>query len=303
MCQTLTVIESGGFGMTIIKAIFLGLIHGITEILPVGSQGHIIIFNKIFNNSKIELCYDIMLHIAILIAIIIAFREDMVNMVMEFADMCKRIFANSLIFIAKKRGDTKHKYVKVIDSSYKKLLIMVFISFVPTMLLVILGQGIAKLCNGAIWIVGICFIINGIMLFLMDRHPESLDRIKDVPYSSGILVGMAQGVSVVPGISRTAATISMGVFLGFNKKLAVKYSFIMSVPAIIGQIIYKLIIAESKGLTLSLLPGYIIGMIIAGVVGFFAIKIMLKLILRRKYLGFAIYCGVIGIVAILLSLL
>lgn len=303
MCQTLTVIESGGFGMTIIKAIFLGLIHGITEILPVGSQGHIIIFNKIFNNSKIELCYDIMLHIAILVAIIIAFREDMVNMVMEFADMCKRIFANSLIFIAKKRGDTKHKYVKVIDSSYKKLLIMVFISFVPTMLLVILGQGIARLCNGAIWIVGICFIINGIMLFLMDRHPESLDRIKDVPYSSGILVGMAQGVSVVPGISRTAATISMGVFLGFNKKLAVKYSFIMSVPAIIGQIIYKLIIAEGKGLTLSLLPGYIIGMIIAGVVGFFAIKIMLKLILRRKYLGFAIYCGVIGIVAILLSLL
>ncbi len=289
--------------MTIIKAIFLGLIHGITEILPVGSQGHIIIFNKIFNNSKIELCYDIMLHIAILVAIIIAFREDMVNMVMEFADMCKRIFANSLIFIAKKRGDTKHKYVKVIDSSYKKLLIMVFISFVPTMLLVILGQGIAKLCNGAIWIVGICFIINGIMLFLMDRHPESLDRIKDVPYSSGILVGMAQGVSVVPGISRTAATISMGVFLGFNKKLAVKYSFIMSVPAIIGQIIYKLIIAEGKGLTLSLLPGYIIGMIIAGVVGFFAIKIMLKLILRKKYLGFAIYCGVIGIVAILLSLL
>lgn len=303
MCQTLTVIESGGFGMTIIKAIFLGLIHGITEILPVGSQGHIIIFNKILNNSKIELCYDIMLHIAILIAIIIAFREDMVNMVMEFADMCKRIFANSLIFIAKKRGDTKHKYVKVIDSSYKKLLIMVFISFVPTMLLVILGQGIAKLCNGAIWIVGICFIINGIMLFLMDRHPESLDRIKDVPYSSGILVGMAQGVSVVPGISRTAATISMGVFLGFNKKLAVKFSFIMSVPAIIGQIIYKLIIAEGKGLTLSLLPGYIIGMIIAGVVGFFAIKIMLKLILRRKYFGFAIYCGVIGIVAILLSLL
>lgn len=303
MCQTLTVIESGGFGMTIIKAIFLGLIHGITEILPVGSQGHIIIFNKIFNNSKIELCYDIMLHIAILVAIIIAFREDMVNMVMEFADMCKRIFANSLIFIAKKRGDTKHKYVKVIDSSYKKLLIMVFISFVPTMLLVILGQGIAKLCSGAIWIVGICFIINGIMLFLMDRHPESLDRIKDVPYSSGILVGMAQGVSVVPGISRTAATISMGVFLGFNKKLAVKYSFIMSVPAIIGQIIYKLIIAEGKGLTLSLLPGYIIGMIIAGVVGFFAIKIMLKLILRKKYLGFAIYCGVIGIVAILLSLL
>lgn len=303
MCQTISQIESRGFGMSILKAIFLGLIHGITEIVPVGSSGHIVLFNEIFKNSEMELYYDIMLHLATLIAVMVAFREDLINMIFEFGDMFKRIFANFLVFLAKKKGDTRHTYVKVIDTSYKKLLIMVLISLVPTAILGILGQGIASLCASTLWAVGICFVINGVMLFLVDRHKESLDRVKDVPYSSGILVGMAQGVSVVPGISRTASTISMGIFLGFNKKLAVKYSFIMSIPAIVGQIVYKLINVDSKGITMSLLPGYIIGMIISGVVGFFAIRVMLKIVMRRKYFGFAIYCAVIGVVAILISLI
>lgn len=289
--------------MSILEAIFLGLIHGITEIVPVGSSGHIVLFNEIFKNSEMELYYDIMLHLATLIAVMVAFREDLINMVFEFGDMFKRIFANFLVFLAKKKGDTRHTYVNVIDTSYKKLLIMVLISLVPTAILGVLGQGITALCASTLWAVGICFVLNGVMLFLVDRHKESLDRVKDVPYSSGILVGMAQGVSVVPGISRTASTISMGIFLGFNKKLAVKYSFIMSIPAIVGQIVYKLINVDGKGITMSLLPGYIIGMIISGVAGFFAIRIMLKIVMRRKYLGFAIYCAVIGVVAILISLI
>lgn len=284
--------------MSILEAIFLGLIHGIAEIMPVGSSGHIILFNDIFNNAGTELYYDIMLHLATLVAVIVAFREDIINMISEFADMSKRIFANFLVFIARKKGNTRYTYVKVINTAYKKLVVMVLISIIPTAILGILGQGMSGLVGSVLWIVGVCFIINGVMLFLMDRHPESMDRITDVPYSSGLLVGMAQGISVIPGISRTGTTISMGVFLGFNKKLAVKYSYIMSIPAILGQIIYKLINANGAKLTLSLLPGCIIGMIVAGVVGFFAIKIMLKLVLRKKYLGFAIYCLVIGLVAI-----
>ena len=149
--------------------------------------------------------------------------------------------------------------------------------------------------------VGICFIINAVMLFLMDRHPESLDRTMDVPYSSGFLVGMAQGVSVVPGISRTAATISMGAFLGFNKKLAVKFSFIMAIPALIGRVVYLLINAKGGAITMSLMPGYIIGMIVAGITGFFALKLMLRLIMRKKYMGFAIYCFIFGGATVVIS--
>lgn len=288
--------------MSIIKAIFLGLIHGITEIMPVGSSGHIILFNEMFNNTKMDLYYDIMLHLATVIAVIVAFREDVVNMFLEFLDMLKRIFANVLVFIARKKGNTRYTYVRVINTAYKKLVIMMLISIIPTAILGILGQGLAGMVGEVLWIVGICFIINAVMLFLMDRHPESMDRITDVPYSAGLLVGMAQGVSVIPGISRSATTISMSVFLGFNKKLAVKYSYIMSIPAIAGQIIYKLINADGAGFTLSLLPGYVLGMIVAGVVAFFSIKIMLKLVLRKKYFGFAIYCLFIGLVAIAFNL-
>ena len=288
--------------MSIIEAIFLGIIHGVTEILPVGSSGHLLIMNKVFGNESIEVYYDIMLHLATIVAIIVAFREDVINIIFEIGDMLKRIFANCLISIARKNGDTRHTYVKVVDTAYKKLILMVLISIVPTAVLGIFGQGVVQLVGGTIWIVGICFIVNGVMLFLIDRHPESLDRIMDVPYSSGFLVGMAQGVSVVPGISRTAATISMGAFLGYNKKLAVKFSFIMAIPAIVGRVVYLLINAKGGSITMSLMPGYIIGMVLAGITGFFALKLMLRLVMRKKYLGFAIYCVAIGIVTIVISL-
>ena len=288
--------------MSILEAIFLGLIHGVTEILPVGSSGHLLVFNKIFHNDSIEVYYDIMLHLATVVAILIAFREDVINMIFEIGDMFKRIFANCLICIVRKKGDTRHKYVKVIDTSYKKLILMVLISIIPTAVLGILGQGVVQLVGGTLWIVGMCFVINAVMLFLIDRHPESLDRVMDVPYSSGFLVGMAQGVSVVPGISRTVTTISMGALLGFNKKLAVKFSFIMAIPALIGRVVYLLINAKGGKITLSLMPGYIIGMIVAGITGFFALKLMLRLIMRKKYMGFAIYCFIFGVATIVISL-
>ena len=289
--------------MSILEAIFLGLIHGITEVLPVGSSGHLLIMNKLMGNESIEVYYDIMLHIATVIAIIVAFREDVINMVFELGDMLKRIFVNSLIWLSKRKGNNKYSYVKVIDTAYKKLVLMVLISIIPTAILGILGQGISQLAGSTLWVVGMCFVVNGTMLFLVDRHSESLDRITDVPYSSGFLVGMAQGISVVPGISRTASTISMGVLLGFNKKLAIKFSFIMAIPAILGQVVFKLINAKGGGISLYLMPGYIIGMIIAGVTGFFAVKLMLRLIMRKRYLGFAIYCLAIGIVTIVISLI
>ena len=289
--------------MSILEAIFLGLIHGITEVLPVGSSGHLLIMNKLMGNESIEVYYDIMLHIATVIAIIVAFREDVINIVFELGDMLKRIFVNSLIWLSKRKGNNKYSYVKVIDTAYKKLVLMVLISIIPTAILGILGQGISQLAGSTLWVVGMCFVVNGTMLFLVDRHSESLDRITDVPYSSGFLVGMAQGISVVPGISRTASTISMGVLLGFNKKLAIKFSFIMAIPAILGQVVFKLINAKGGGISLYLMPGYIIGMIIAGVTGFFAVKLMLRLIMRKRYLGFAIYCLAIGIVTIVISLI
>lgn len=285
--------------MSILKAIILGLIQGFTEFTPLGSTGHLILFKEILKvEADTGMYFDVFLHIATLIAVIIAFWQDIVNMFKEFGDMCCRIFANLLVFIAKRKGETRYTYFKVINTAYKKLIVMVFISIIPTGLLGILGQEFAGFIGSYIWAVGICFILTSAMLFLADRHSESDIRIKEVPFSSGFLVGVAQGVSVVPGLSRTATTVCMGIFLGFNKKLAVKFAFIASIPAMIGSIVYKLITMGTGEIVIKDIPGYVFGMIAAGVVGFWGIKLMLKVVLRKKYIGFAIYTLLVGLLAI-----
>ena len=286
--------------LSILKAILLGLIQGLTEFTPLGGTGHLILFKELLNvQNDTSVYFEVFLHIATLLAVVIAFWQDIINMFREFGDMWMRIFANLLVFFAKRKGDTRYTYFKVVNTSYKKLILMLFISIVPTGLLGVLGQEFAGFVGSYLWAVGICFIVTAVMLFFADRHAESDTRIKEVPYSSGLLVGIAQGVTVVPGLSRTATSICMGLFLGFNKKLAVKFAFIASIPAIMGSLIYKLIVANDYSrIALADIPGYVIGTIIAGVAGFFSIKFMLKVVLRKRYIGFAIYSLLIGLLAI-----
>ena len=286
--------------LSILKAILLGLIQGLTEFTPLGGTGHLILFKELLNvQSDTSVYFEVFLHIATLIAVIIAFRHDIVNMFREFGDMWMRIFANFLVFIAKRKGDTRYTYFKVVNTAYKKLNIMLLISVVPTGLLGVLGQEFAGFVGSYLWAVGICFIVTALMLFFADRHSESNTRITEVPYSSGFLVGVAQGVTVVPGLSRSATSICMGLFLGFNKKLAVKFAFLATIPAIMGSLIYKLIVNNDFGrIAVSDVLGYVLGTIVAGVAGFFSIKLMLKVVLRKRYIGFSIYSLLVGLLAI-----
>ena len=286
--------------LSILKAILLGLIQGLTEFTPLGGTGHLILFKELLNvQNDTSVYFEVFLHVATLLAVVIAFWQDIVNMFREFGDMCMRIFANLLVFISKRKGDTRYTYFKVVNTSYKKLILMLLIATIPTGVLGVLGQEFAGFVGSYLWAVGICFIVTSAMLFFADRHAESDTRIKEVPYSSGLLVGIAQGVTVVPGLSRTATSICMGLFLGFNKKLAVKFAFIASIPTIMGSLIYKLLVSNDYSrIALADVPGYVIGTIVAGAAGFFSIKLMLKVVLRKRYIGFAIYSLLIGLLAI-----
>lgn len=289
--------------MTIIKAILLGLIHGLSEFFPLSSSGHMALFGQIMKvDSDKGAFLDILLHIATLIAVIVFFHEDIFNMFREFGQMVKTVFANFLVFIYRIKGDDRYTYFKVINSSYKKLIIMIIISTIPTAILGIVGQDLSAIVRNSLTAVGVCFIVTSILLFLTDRHPDGSLRIKEAPYSGSIFLGIAQGVSVLPGLSRTGTTVSMGLFLGYNNKLAVKYSFIMSIPAMLGSIVYKFIHFNGVGFDRGMIPGYILAMAIAGIAGFFSIKLMFKFIRQKRYIGFSIYSLLIGIVAIVFSI-
>lgn len=289
--------------MTVIETIIMGLLHGLSEFFPISSSGHLVFFQHARNLDPDKCMFlDILLHIATLIAVITYFREDVVNILKEFGKLCMRIFANFLVFLKKRSGDNRYTYFKVIDSSYKKLIIMISISTLITAIIGIIGQEMVMLARGSMVFTGICFIITSVILFLTDKHEDGTQVVKNAKYSGSIFLGMVQGISVLPGLSRTASTITMGIYLGYNNKLAVKYSLLMSIPAILGSTIYRFVKYGGTGFDRGLIPGYFFSMVIAGVVAFFSIKLIMKFIKSKRYIIFSVYSHIVGISAIIFAI-
>lgn len=289
--------------MTIIETIIMGILQGIAEFFPISSSGHIVFYQKVANIDATKgMFLDTLLHIATLIAVIIYFREDVVNICREFMEMVKRAFINLVIFYLKKKSDNKHEYVEVVNSSYKKLIIMLAISTFVTALIGIFGQALVMSMRNSTVITGIFFMVTAVMLFLTDRRKDGEQVVKSANYTGSVFLGLAQGVSIIPGLSRTASTIFVGNLLGYNNKLAVKYSFLMSIPAMLGSTIYRFIYYGGKGFDRGLIPGYFFAMVIAGFVSFYAIKLMMKLVKNKKYIYYSIYSFIIGFAAIIFSI-
>lgn len=211
------------------------------------------------------------------------------------------IFANFIVFIKRRRGDTKYTYFKVVNSNYKKLVLMIIISTIPTGLIGLLGRNFTELATNTLWFVGICLMITSGILMLADKKSDNTMKINKAKYSDAYFIGVAQGVATLPGISRSGATIATGMMLGFNKQLAIKYSFLMSIPAVLGAVIVELAGNRNVVFGSADLPGYVLGTITAAVSGYFAIKFMLRLIKNKSYKGFSIYCIIAGVAGIILS--
>ena len=289
--------------LTVIETIIMGILHGLSEFFPLSSSGHMVFFQHI-RNLETDKCIflDTLLHISTLIAVIVYFREDVANIFRELGEMMMTVFANFLVFLKKRSGDERYTYFKVVNSSYKKLIIMMFISTAITGVLGIIGQDFAMIARSSLWLTGIFFILTSVMLFLTDKHEDGNQVIKTAKYSGSIFMGIAQGVSVLPGLSRTGSTVSMGILLGFNNKLAVKYSLLMSIPAVFASTIYRFINYGGTGFDRGLIPGYFFAMIIAGVIAFYSIKIIMKFIKSKRYIIFSAYSLVMGLAAIIFSI-
>lgn len=288
--------------MNILKSIFLGIIQGATEFLPVSSSGHLAIFKKLFGvNLDSGIYFDVLLHFGTLIALIIVFHDDIWHMIQEFFQMIGIVLVNLLVFIRRKRKDTRYTYFKVVNSNYKKLVLMVILSTIPTGIIGIAGNELMDRAGDVLWLVGLCLMGTGVLLFIADRYSENTMKIKQAKYSDAFFIGIAQGVATLPGLSRSGTTISAGMKLGFNKNLAIKYSFLMSVPAVLGAVIVKIKNLKGEAFGSHNLPGYVLGAVAAGVTGYFALRFLLKLVKTKNYKGFTIYCLAMGVFAIILN--
>ena len=274
--------------MNIFQAIILGIIQGLAEFLPVSSSGHLAIIQNLLNvKTDTGMLFDVLLHVGTLTSIFIVFWKDIVKLIIEFfgiiGDFFKRFKDPDLI---------------VLSSGYRRFVLLIIVSSIPTAIIGYMARDFVDYASSTLLIPGIGLIITSILLFVCDRIGDGRKGIKKISYLNAFEIGMAQGVATLPGISRSGATIAVSLMLGVKKETAVKYSFIMSVPAVLGATLLELKDVSDAAIEVGTAISYFVGMVVAAVVGYFAIRVMIGVVRRKRYLYFSIYCLVIGLIAV-----
>lgn len=285
--------------MPVWKALILGLVQGLAEFLPISSSGHLIIIKQVLgvDLGSGGMFFDVMLHFGTLIAIFIAFWKDIKRLIIDGIHIVIDIFANIIIFFVKIiHRDKEYRYV--IKTSYRKFVMLIIISTIPTAIIGLLMSNIVEMANDMIIVPGVCLFITAIFLFIADFVDVEEKTPKEASYISAGMIGVAQGLATMPGISRSGTTITACLLCGFDKKFAVKYSFIMSIPAVLGAVVLELKDFTPDIIVREDIPGCIIATVVAAVVGYFSICFMMSLVRGKKYKYFAIYCIILGGIAV-----
>ena len=286
--------------MTIVQAIILGVIQGLTEFLPVSSSGHLAIMKNILRmDLETGALYDVLLHVATLVAICIVMRKDIAKLILEFISIVRDVFTNFLIFIDRITHKDDQYYIKIMSSAYRRFVVLIIVSSIPTAIIGFLLNDIIETVENELLVPGICLIATAVIILLSDFLADGTKKPKDATVYDAFAIGTAQGIATLPGLSRSGTTITACILCGFDRKFAVKYSFIMSMPAIFGALILKLSKISSETVTGGDIAVYIVGMVIAAVVGYFALIFTTKLVQKKSFKYFAFYCFGIGVVSII----
>ena len=263
--------------MSILEGAFLGLIQGLAEFLPISSSGHLNLLQALFGvEMEHQLLFNILLHVATLAAVGIFFWKDWIDMILH--------------------------------PIKNRTLLLLFIASMPALAAKILFDGPLDYAETHNDFLGICFLLTGLMLLLTQvfskRNIRRNREKRRVGVKEALAMGCLQAVGMLPGISRSGSTIFGGVWAGLNREKAAKFSFMMSAPAIVAGMLTESMDALESGVTFGNdLPAILVGMAVAFVSGYLAIRFFMKLISRVSLNGFALYVTLIGILTIILQIM
>ncbi len=275
--------------MSVISAVFQAIIQGLTEFLPVSSSGHLSLYQHFTGNSgEGALLFSAILHLGTLFAVFIAFWDTIWDLICEFCRMVKDIFKRQFSF--KEMNGDRRAVLMVILSTAVLIPFYIFKDFF---------EGFAE--DSTIFAEGICFLYTAAILFLADKCSKGKKKLGDITVRDSVFVGFFQSIALLPGVSRSGSTISAGLFSGFARETAVKYSFILGIPAILGGCLVEVKDAVKTDMTFSWT--YILGFIVAAVVGICAIKMVNWLVKTDKFKIFSYYTGVLGVIVIIVSII
>lgn len=278
--------------MSYLEAIVLGLVQGLCEFLPVSSSGHLVLFQNLFGLSESASENQLMvvlLHVATLVAVVVAFHKLIWRLICAFGRIVRNIFTGKFSW-------------KTIDGDEKLLCLMV-VSTALLLPFVIISDQIEALFSSLL-LVGVALLVTAFLLTLADYVTAKRKKAGAVGKQGGqltvfdsVVVGLFQCLALVPGISRSGSTITAGLLRGFDRKQAVEYSFILSLPAVVGSAVLKCKDAIEMLPSIEIGP-YLVGMAVAAVSGYLAIKLVELVVSKDKFGAFAYYCAAAGIFAI-----
>jgi len=252
-----------------IQAIISGVVQGITEFFPISSSGHLVLLHNMFGFKEEMLAFDVFLHFGTILSVVIFFRKDIIDMF---------------------RKDTR-------------LLKFIIIASVPTFIIGILFKDIVENFFSMPSVVGCSLIATGVFLLFASISAiywKIVRRPRQLGVKNSVIIGIAQGISILPGISRSGATIGTALISGLNEAEALKFSFLLSIPAVLGANILK-----ARQIYGNLISGdtvaFLAGAIAAAITGFLVIKALFVILRKNLFFLFGIYCILIGSAAIILS--
>ena len=275
--------------MSVILALFLGLVQGIAEFLPISSSGHLSILQNLFNmdySEESHLLFDVLLHLGTLVSIFAVYRAEIKEMVVDGLEYLRL------------KSDSNSDEPVVLKPPGRALL-FVIIGTLPLFIFFLIP--VSRLFFNTFFI-GFALIITGCILFVASRFIKEGNKTdKTMTIADAIFIGLAQAVAVLPGLSRSGTTISVGLARGLTGAFAVRFSLLLSIPAVLGATIVAIYRAISGGADFSLLPTYLAGFVIAAGVGYFAIQFLRRIMANKLFGNFAYYCWGIGLITIIWS--
>ena len=280
----------GVYAMSVGNAILLGLVQGAAEFLPISSSGHLAILNNLFGMTTAEgghLFFDVLLHLGTLLALIVVYWQDIAAMLRETL---------GLMNLGPAAGEKKAR------NPGARLFFMIVLSTLPLLLILPVKDLVEGLYNNSIFI-GVALVLTGCVIYVADRMTSGKKNVGGMTLLDALIIGLCQCVAVIPGLSRSGTTITAGIATGLDRQFAVKFSFLLSIPAVLGANILTLAKALRGGVDLSSMPAYLIGMAVAMVTGIFSIELLQFISRRGKFGGFAYYCWVVGALSIILTMI
>ncbi len=270
--------------MSMIEALILGVIQGLTEFLPVSSSGHLIIFQRLFGLEEPDMLFNVSAHVGTLLAVVVIYWRDIWSIAVN-------LFKNSFLLLTKKID--AHGFWANPDA---RLGLMIIIGSVPTAIIGLFFHTSAKAVFSSMILVGCALLVTGTVLIATKFIQQKSSKQTPSGLKEALIIGTVQGLAVIPGISRSGSTIAAGLFSGLDRETAARYSFLLSIPAIVGAELISLKDAFESGRSLDL--SIIAGTAAAFIIGCIALLLLIKLVKQGRLYLFAPYCFFAGVASI-----